>query len=96
MIGISDSPPLGVAIMNITRHRLALAVSNRRVKAVDRRTNCLAQAYACADMALRADDAEDKKALGGMTTVWFILAQRDPPARAERVDGESSSAFRRD
>ena len=67
--------------MNAARHRLALAVSNDRAKAPDRRTNCLAQAYACADMAAHAADAEDKKALCGMTTVWLMLAQRDAPAR---------------
>jgi len=78
--------------MNAARHRLALAVSNDRAKAPDRRTNCLAQAYACADMAARADDAEDKKALRGMTTVWMILAQRDAPARpVRRVVGDENA-----
>jgi hypothetical protein len=68
--------------MNVAGHHLSLAVSNSRLTTPDRRTACLAQAYACADMALRADNAEDKKALRGMTTVWMILAQRDAPARA--------------
>jgi hypothetical protein len=66
--------------MNVAGH-LSLAVSHGRPRTQDRRTACLAQAYACRDMAQRADNAEDKKTLRGMTTVWMILAQRETPAR---------------
>ena len=65
--------------MNVARHHLSLATSNSRSRTPDRRTGCLAQAYACGDMAMRADNAEDKKALRGMTAVWLILAQREAP-----------------
>jgi hypothetical protein len=68
--------------MNVAGRHLSLAVSHGRPRTADRRTGYLAQAYACADMALRADDAEDKKALRGMTTVWMILAQRAASTRA--------------
>jgi hypothetical protein len=68
--------------MNVAGHHLSLAVSHGRPRTPDRRTACLAQAYACRDMALRADDADDKKTLRGMTTVWLILAQREAPAGA--------------
>jgi hypothetical protein len=44
----------------------------------DRRAACLAQAYACHDMALAAEDADDKRALHAMTLVWQILARRGP------------------
>ena len=68
--------------LSIMRHHLSLVVSNDRPKAPDRRTEYLSHAYACHDMALRADDVEDRTALRGMTAIWLILAQRTASARA--------------
>jgi hypothetical protein len=59
------------------RH-LSLAVSNDRKSVADRRTEYLARAYACGDMALRADDAADKTMLHAMALVWRVLARREP------------------
>src|SRR4051812_12059574 len=71
---------------------LSLAVSNGRSRTPDRRTGCLAKAYACGDMALRADDADDRKKLRAMATVWLILAQREAPKAAPRlVDASKAS-----
>jgi hypothetical protein len=42
----------------------------------DRRSAYLAQAYACQDMALQAEDAGDRCALRAMTLIWEALAER--------------------
>ena len=52
----------------------AKETANETVK--DRRAAYLAQAYACQDMALRADDAGDRCALRAMTLIWEALAER--------------------
>jgi hypothetical protein len=65
--------------MTTARRHLSLTVSNAAPGMPDRRTEALAKAYACQDMALRADNTEDRKALRGMTAVWMILAQRASP-----------------
>jgi hypothetical protein len=68
-----------LVIMTIARSHLSLAVSNGAPRMPDRRTESLERAYACQDMALRADNTEDRTALRGMATVWMILAQRTSP-----------------
>jgi hypothetical protein len=73
-------------------HHVSLAASNSRPAAPDRRTGCLAQAYACGDMAMRADNADDRKKLRAMAAVWYVLAQRDAPARtAPRLVGDEAA-----
>ena len=60
------------------------AAASREVpKAPDRRTEYLAHAYACHDMALRALDAGDKRTLHGMAIVWQILAGKVLAQRAQ-------------
>jgi hypothetical protein len=53
-----------------------LAARSSRRHAAQRRTAYLAHAYACQEMALRADDPADADALRAMTLVWQVLAER--------------------
>lgn len=55
---------------------LSLAVRRERAKARERRTEYLARAFGCRDMAARALDARDAQFLRAMTIVWQILADR--------------------
>jgi hypothetical protein len=55
---------------------LSLAVRRKRAKARERRTEYLARAYGCRDMAARALDTHDAQFLRAMTIVWQILADR--------------------
>jgi hypothetical protein len=43
----------------------------------ERRTEYLARAHSCRDMALRARDAHDAQFLGAMSIVWHVLAHRN-------------------
>ena len=56
---------------------LSLSVWRDRAKAQGRRTEYLARAYACGDMAVRARDARDAQFLRAMTIVWQVLADKD-------------------
>ena len=55
---------------------VSLSDWRERANARERRTEYLARAYACRDMAVRARDAHDAQFLRAMTTVWQILADR--------------------
>lgn len=55
---------------------LSLSVRRERAKARERRTEYLARAYACRDMAVRARDAHDAQLLRAMTIVWQLLADK--------------------
>ncbi|MGB9365031.1 MAG: hypothetical protein WCE79_03355 [Xanthobacteraceae bacterium] len=59
---------------------LPLSVWSARRKAQGRRTEYLARAYRCRDMAVRARDAHDAQFLRAMTTVWQVLADKDADA----------------
>ena len=54
-----------------------IGVWRARAKARERRTEYIARAYRCGDMAVRACDAQDAQFLGAMTLVWQILADKD-------------------
>jgi hypothetical protein len=69
-------PSSGSAAAGTEVLRLAGRASRRDAA---RRTDYLAHAYACHDMALRACDAEDEKVLRAMTLVWQILSDRCAP-----------------
>ena len=56
---------------------LPLSVWRDRAKAQGRRTEYLARACRCGDMAVRARDAHDAQFLRAMTIVWQILAGKD-------------------
>ena len=47
-----------------------------------RRTEYLARAYACRDMAVAADDERDRRVLRAMTLLWQALAQRASARRS--------------
>lgn len=55
---------------------LSLAARRERAQARERRTEYLARAYACRDMAVRAPDASDAQLLRAMTIVWQLLADK--------------------
>jgi len=55
---------------------LRFETGRRRRRASPRRTEYLAHAYACHDMALSAEDAGEQRALRAMTMLWQALAQR--------------------
>jgi hypothetical protein len=59
---------------------LLLSVWRAGRKAQGRRTEYLARAYRCGDMAVRACDAHDAQFLRAMTTVWQVLADKDADA----------------
>jgi hypothetical protein len=61
---------------------LPLSVWRLRARRRERRTEYLARAYACGDMALRALDADDAQLLRAMTIVWQILADKGPGAHS--------------
>ncbi|MGB9367246.1 MAG: hypothetical protein WCE79_14655 [Xanthobacteraceae bacterium] len=56
---------------------MPLSVWRDRAKAQGRRTEYLARACRCGDMAVRARDAHDAQFLRAMTIVWQILAGKD-------------------
>ena len=60
--------------MNAAAQPLSLSVWRERAKARERRTEYLARAYGCRDMAARALDAHDAQLLRAMTIVWQLLA----------------------
>jgi hypothetical protein len=60
---------------------VAVSVWRQRAKALQRRTECLARANLCCDMAGRARDAHDEQFLRGMTMVWRLLADESPGVR---------------
>lgn len=62
--------------MNAARPPLSLYVARKGAKAQELRTEYLAHAYACHDMAQCAEDARDKTALRTMALLWEALAQR--------------------
>ena len=55
---------------------VSLSVRRERANARARRTEYLARAYACDDMAARALDAHDARLLRAMTLVWQLLADK--------------------
>ena len=57
---------------------LSLSAWRENAKARERRTEYLARAYACRDMAVRALDAHDAQVLRAMTIVWQVLADERP------------------
>lgn len=61
---------------------VSLSVWRERAQARKRRTEYLARAYACRDMAVRDPDAHDAQLLGGMTIVWQLLADRGGGAQS--------------
>jgi hypothetical protein len=56
---------------------LPLSVWRARAKARGRRTEYMARAYRCGDMAVRASSAHDAQFLRAMTIVWQVLADND-------------------
>lgn len=62
--------------MNVVAQPLSLSAWRERARARERRTEYLARAYACRDMALQAHDAHDAQFLGGMTLIWHLLADK--------------------
>jgi hypothetical protein len=54
-----------------------LSVRRATAKARGRRTEHLARAYRCGDMAVQARDAHDADFLRAMTIVWQILAGKE-------------------
>ena len=55
---------------------LSLSVRRERAKARERRTEYMARAYGCRDLAARALDAHDAQFLRAMTIVWQVLADK--------------------
>ena len=62
--------------MNVLAQPLSLSAWRERAQARERRTEYLARAYACRDMAVRALDAQDAQFLRAMTIVWQLLADK--------------------
>ena len=62
--------------MTAVAQPLSLLVWRERAQARERRTEYLARAYACRDMALWSLDAHEAQFLGGMTLVWHLLADK--------------------
>ncbi len=56
---------------------LPLSVRRARAKARGRRTEYIARAYRCGDMAVRAGSAHDARFLRAMAIVWQVLADND-------------------
>jgi hypothetical protein len=54
-----------------------LSVRRARANARRRRTEYMAGAYRCCDMAARARNAQDAQFLRAMTLVWQVLAEKD-------------------
>lgn len=54
----------------------SLLIWRERAEARARRTEYLARAHACRDMAVRAHDTQDKQFLRAMTMVWRSLADK--------------------
>ena len=54
-----------------------LSVRRARAKARGRRTEYIACAYRCCEMAVRARNAQDAQFLRAMTLVWQVLAEKD-------------------
>ena len=71
---------------------LSLSVRRERAQARERRTEYLARAYGCRDMAARALDAHDAQLLRAMTIVWQVLA--DKCAGARNAAGHSGRRHR--
>jgi hypothetical protein len=63
--------------MNAATRPPSLSDLRQRATARERRTEYLAHAYACHDMALCALDADDQRLLRGMTMVWRMLANKN-------------------
>ena len=63
---------------------VSLSVRRDRATARERRTEYLARAYACGDMAARTLDAHDARFLRAMTIVWQVLAEKGAGAAAHR------------
>jgi hypothetical protein len=55
---------------------VSLSVRRERAQARERRTEYLARAYGCRDMAARALDTHDAQFLRAMTIVWRLLADK--------------------
>jgi hypothetical protein len=60
----------------LPEHSSSLLIWRERAEARERRTEYLARAAMCRDMAARAHDAQDKQFLRAMTMVWRVLADR--------------------
>jgi hypothetical protein len=60
--------------MTAAAQPLSLSARRERAQARERRTEYLARAYGCRDMAARALDAHDAQVLRAMTIVWQLLA----------------------
>ena len=58
-----------------------LSVWRARATTRGRRTEYMARAYRCGDMAARASSAKDARFLRAMTIVWEILADKDADVR---------------
>lgn len=55
---------------------LSLSVWREKAQARERRTEYLARAYGCRDMAARTLDAHDAQFFRAMTIVWQLLADK--------------------
>ena len=55
---------------------LSLSVRRERAKARERRTEYMARAYGCRDLAARALDAHDAQFLRAITIVWQLMADK--------------------
>lgn len=62
--------------MNVAWEPVSLSVWRETAQARERRTEYLARAYACRDMAMHALDPYDAQLLRAMTLVWQILGDR--------------------
>jgi hypothetical protein len=62
--------------MNVVTQPQSLSVWRERAQTREHRTEYLARAYSCHDMALRALDAHDAQLLGAMSIVWHLLAHQ--------------------
>ena len=69
-------------VMTVAGQPVSLSVRRERANARERRTECLARAYACQDMAARARDAHDAQFLRAMTIVWQLLADKSAGTHA--------------
>lgn len=62
--------------MKVAWEPVSLSVWRERAQARERRTEYLARAYACRDMAMRVLDPYDAQLLRAMTLVWQILGDK--------------------
>jgi hypothetical protein len=62
--------------MNDAWEPVSLSVWRERAQARERRTEYMARAYACRDMAMRALDPYDAQLLRAMTLVWQVLGDK--------------------